>query len=455
MGVADVVVVVFAALLIAALVWFFFGPRRARMARLEGGVQRVEVTVHGGYSPSVIKVRQGVPVELVFDRQESGECTSRVVFPDLRVSAGLPAYARTTVRLRPGQAGSFGFACGMNMIHGTLLVEPADGSSATEVTPDGGREGAAATAAGAAGGVGAAGAEAEAAEAAERRQEIADLTSRVAVGAVLTLPVLFAVMADSLFNAGWVPGWLLNHWLQLALITPVMLYTGWPIHSTGWLTLTHRGADMNSLITLGTTAAYGYSLLVTLAPGLFPQDVRGVYFEAVGVILTLILLGRLLEARAKAGTGEAIRALLGLQARTARVVRDGAETEIPVEDVAVGDEVVIRPGEKVPVDAVVLSGASAVDESMVTGEPMPVSKRAGDTVIGATVNGTGSLRVRANRVGADTMLAQIIRLVQQAQRPRLPSSGSPTRSPPTSCPPSSPSRSPPSPSGTPSDRLRP
>ncbi|MET8747739.1 heavy metal translocating P-type ATPase [Streptomyces sp. NPDC004728] len=420
MGVADVVVVVFAAVLIAGLGWFFFGPRRARTARLEGGVQRVEVTVRGGYSPDVIRVRQGVPVEVVFDRQESGECTSRVVFPDLRVSAGLPAYSRTTVRLRPPDVGSLGFACGMNMIHGTLIVEPADGPGATEATPDsGGRDAAAAAAAGSASG-GGTGAEAEAAEAAERRAEIDDLTRRVAVGAVLTLPVLFAVMARELFGADWVPGWMLNHWLQLALITPVMFYTGRPIHSTGWLTLKHRGADMNSLITLGTTAAYGYSLLVTLAPGLLPQDVREVYFEAVGVILTLILLGRLLEARAKAGTGEAIRALLGLQARTARVVRDGAETEIPVEDVTVGDEVVIRPGEKVPVDAVVLSGSSALDESMVTGEPMPATKRAGDTVIGATVNGTGSLRVRASKVGADTMLAQIIRMVQQAQASKAP-----------------------------------
>ncbi|MCX5275393.1 heavy metal translocating P-type ATPase [Streptomyces virginiae] len=421
MGFADVIVVLSAAVLIAGLGWFFFGPRRARAAHLEGGVQRVDVTVRGGYSPDVIRVRQGIPVELVFDRQESGECTNRVVFPDLRVSAGLPAFTRTTVRVSPDQAGSFGFACGMNMIHGTLLVEPADGSGITEVTPDGdGTETSAAATEAEHRGGGGTGAEAEAAEAAERRAEITDLTRRVAVGAVLTAPVLFAVMAHELFGADWVPEWMLGHWLQLALITPVMFYTGWPIHSTGWLTLRHRSADMNSLITLGTTAAYGYSLIVTLAPSLLPEDLREVYFEAVGVILTLILLGRLLEARAKAGTGEAIRALLGLQARTARVIRDGTETEIPVEDVAVGDEVLIRPGEKIPVDSEVLSGSSAVDESMVTGEPMPVTKRAGDTVIGATVNATGSLRVRASKVGADTMLAQIIRLVQQAQASKAP-----------------------------------
>lgn len=424
MGAVDIFVVLASAVLVAFLGWYFFGPRRAGAARLEGGVQRVEVTVRGGYSPDVIKVRQGTPVELVFDRQEAGECTSRVVFPDLRVGAGLPAHTRTTVRLSPDRPGSFGFACGMNMIHGTLLVEPAEGpappagdSSGTTTAPP---PAPAASTGGPPSGEERTAAEAEAADAAERQAEINDLTRRVLTGAMLTAPVLFAVMTHEVFGADWVPGWMLNHWLQLALITPVMFYTGWPIHVTGWLTLRHRAADMNSLITLGTSAAYGYSLLVTLAPGLLPEDLREVYYEAVGVILTLILLGRLLEARAKAGTGEAIRALLGLQARTARVVRDGAESEIPIEDVVVGDEIVIRPGEKIPVDSEVLSGSSAVDESMVTGEPMPVTKHAGDTVIGATVNGTGSLRVRAAKVGSDTMLAQIIRLVQQAQASKAP-----------------------------------
>ncbi|MFC5803073.1 heavy metal translocating P-type ATPase [Streptomyces formicae] len=416
MGIAEIVVVAAAVALIAALGRFFFGPRRVGTARMEDGVQRIEITVRGGYSPDLVRVRQGVPAELVFDRRESGECTNRVLFPDLRINALLPAYARTTVRFHPADAGTFAFACGMNMIRGTLQVEPdgpyGEAAAAGRPVPAAGAERPPPGEASAA--------EAEAADAAERRAEIRDLARRVAVGAVLTLPVLFAVMAHELFGAGWVPGWMLNHWVQLALITPVMFYTGWPVHETGWLTLRHRGADMNSLITLGTSAAYGYSLLVTLAPRLLPEEVREVYFEAVGVILTLILLGRLLEARAKAGTGEAIRALLGLQARTARVVRDGAEAEIPVEDVVVGDEIAIRPGEKIPVDSHVVAGSSAVDESMVTGEPMPVTKRAGDTVIGATVNTTGSLRVRASKVGADTMLAQIIRLVQQAQASKAP-----------------------------------
>jgi Cu+-exporting ATPase len=411
MGANDIAVLVVAAAFVVGLGWYFFGPRRSRAARLGDGVQRVEVTVRGGYRPDRIRVRRGVPLELVFDRQESGDCTSRVVFPDLGVNAALPAFTRTTVRVDPARAGTFGFACGMNMIHGTLDVDAADGQG------DDARAGATtppiSSPAGSA-------AEEEAAQARERRAEIADLTRRVLVGTILTLPVLVAVMAHEVFGADWVPGVLLEHWVQFALITPVMLYTGWPVHRTGWLTLAHRGADMNSLITLGTVAAYGYSLIVTLAPWLLPADVREVYYEAVGVILTLILLGRLLEARAKAGTGEAIRALLGLQARTARVVRAGVETEIGVDEVVVGDEVVIRPGEKIPVDATVLSGGSAVDESMVTGEPMPVTKHEGDVVIGATINGTGSLRVRAAKVGADTLLAQIIAMVRQAQASKAP-----------------------------------
>jgi P-type Cu+ transporter len=414
MNVADVSVLLAAVVAVGGLGWFFFGPRRARSAQLEGGVQRAVVTVRGGYSPEVIRLRQGVSAQLVFDRQESGDCTSRVVFPDFQVSAVLPAYQRTTVRLTPARAGTFGFACGMNMVHGTLVVDSAGQPVADGQAP---------VVAQAAAETAADGIEAVAGgdtEAAERQAEIADLARRVVVGAVLTAPVLFAVMAHEAFGAAWVPGLLLDHWVQLALITPVMFYTGWPIHRTGWLALAHRSADMNSLITLGTTAAYGYSLLVTAAPGLFPADVREVYFEAVGVILTLILLGRLIETRAKAGTGQAIRELLGLQARTARVVRDGTEIEIPVGQVVVGDEVAIRPGEKIPVDAVVVSGSSAVDESMVTGEPIPATKQAGDTVIGATINTTGSLRVRAAKVGANTMLAQIIKLVRQAQASRAP-----------------------------------
>jgi P-type Cu+ transporter len=201
---------------------------------------------------------------------------------------------------------------------------------------------------------------------------------------------------------------------------PLFAYTGWPIHRTGWLGLAHRSPDMNSLVTVGATAAFVYSLVVTLAPSLAPVKLRGVYYEEVGFILTLILVGRLLEARAKAGTGEAIRALLGLRARTARVVRGGTEAELPIDEVIPGDVVLVRPGEKIPVDGQVTEGHSVVDESMLTGEPVPAEKSAGDEVTGATVNGTGSLRIRATKVGAESALAQIIDMVRRAQASRPP-----------------------------------
>jgi Cu+-exporting ATPase len=499
--VAEILVSLGGVALIAALAWFFFGPRAVHGAELRRGVQEIEVTVKGGYSPNLIRAREGVPLRLVFDRQESGDCTSRVVFPDFGVSRSLAPFARTTVEFTPKRSGEFGFACGMNMVHGTLLV----GSEGAATNGDASGNGAAAAPRAVAeavgvgptrevaqpeevelalkpGGIscascvgtiesallalpgvdraavnmgtervtvdydpeqldvgrlteaiadagyellgdGRAGKQLEEdgdAEATARHAEIADLSRRVAVGAVLTAPVLFAVMASDVFGASWVPGFLLDHWVQLALIAPVMLYTGWPIHRTGWLSLRHRSADMNTLIAIGSTAAFAYSLFVTLLPALLPSELRNVYYEAVGTILTLILLGRLLEVRAKAGTGEAIRELIGLQAKTARVIRDGAELEILVEEVAPGDVVAVRPGEKVPVDGELIEGRSSVDESMVTGESLPVAKEAGDQVIGATINQTGAFRFRATSVGRETMLAQIIRLVQQAQGSKAP-----------------------------------
>lgn len=412
MSADQIGVLIGACALITGLAWFFFGPRKAQPAELRGGVQEIGITVKGGYSPDLIRVRQGVPVRLVFDRQESGDCTSRVLFPDFALTTSLPAFGKTTVEFTPDRAGRFDFACGMSMVHGTLLVEP--GATDGAAAPSGVTAEAAVPPATVPGEIGTG-----EAEAAERQAEIRDLSRRVLAGAVLSAPVVLAVMLHEFLGAD-VPDLLLNPWFQLALITPVMFYTGWPIHRTGWLALRTRSAEMNTLITLGTCAAYGYSLLVTVAPGLLPAGVREVYYEAVGVILTLILLGRLFEAKAKAGTGQAIRELLGLQAKTARVVRDGTEREIPVEDVVAGDVVVVRPGEKVPVDGVIVDGRSTLDESMVTGESIPVAKSVGDDAIGATVNQTGAFRLRATNVGADTMLAQIIRLVQQAQASRAP-----------------------------------
>ena len=412
MNLADVAVFAAGLVLTAVLGGFFFGPKKARSADLVGNVQEVKVTVKGGYSPDVVRVRQGVPLRLVFDRQESGECTSHVVFPDFALNRSLPAFTQTTVEVLPDRTGDFGFACGMNMVHGRLIVESnangRDGASAvaTEVESPGSG----------AGGVEDPEQLTEDHETAERKAEISDLTRRVAAGALLTAPVLFAVMAGDVVPVGI----LANHLVQLVLIAPVMFYSGWPVHRTGWLSLAHRQAEMNALITLGTSAAFGYSLMVTLAPAILPSGLRDVYFEAVGVIITLILLGRLFEARAKAGTGEAIRNLIGLQPRTARVVRKGIETDLPVQGLVEGDVVIVRPGEKIPVDGEVVDGQSSVDESMVTGEPMPVTKRTGDTVIGATINGNGAFRFRATRVGRDTMLFQIIKLVQQAQGSKAP-----------------------------------
>ena len=406
MNSTDIAVIAGAVIASLGLLWFFFGSRiPAHVAERADDVQKVTVVLSGGYDPQRIQAVAGIPLQIDFDRRESGDCTSRVVFPELGISRSLPAYEHTTVEFVPQQVGEFGFSCAMNMIHGTLTVLPGDAASVVLDAEQGDPVDVAAT---------------EAQERESTRAEVRHLTRLVGIAALLTAPVFVAVMAHEVFRATWVPSLLLDRWWQLALITPVMTYVGWPVHRTGWLALRHRAADMNTLITLGTSAAFGYSLLVTVAPALFPLHVRDVYYEAVGVILTLILLGRLLEAKAKAGTGEAIRALLGLQARTARVERSGLEVEIAVEDVLVGDVVIVRPGEKIPVDGEIVNGRSTIDESMVTGESLPVGKEQGDAVIGATINQTGTFRMTAARVGRDTVLAQIVRMVQRAQASKAP-----------------------------------
>jgi Cu+-exporting ATPase len=215
-------------------------------------------------------------------------------------------------------------------------------------------------------------------------------------------------------------------WIQLVLSTPVVLWAGWPFFDRMWASLKTRNLNMFTLIGLGVGAGYGYSLVAAIFPGIFPQSLRTmdgmvpVYFEASAVITTLVLLGQVLELRARAATGKAIRSLLGLVPKTARRVSGGDEEDIPLTHVHVGDILRIRPGEKIPVDGVVVEGRSAVDESMITGEPVPVEKSDGDKVTGATVNGTGALLMRAERVGRDTMLSQIVRMVAAAQRSRAP-----------------------------------
>ena len=499
MSVAEIAVSLAGLAIIGFLAWYFFGPKKATSAEVKGKVQEIVITVKGGYSPDLLRVKKDIPLRLIFDRQEAGECSSRIVFPDFQVSKTLPPFTKTTLEFVPDKVGQFGFACGMNMLHGTLIVEedeegakpsslegpqattPAEPAQAVGVGPTlsvaepeevefnivsagvncptctinietvlrdlkGVDDVQANFGAGRvtvkydpglitpeqmrklieSGGYkverrGERGAtETQDKEAEDRRAEQRDLTRRLVVGAVLTAPVFIAMMLSEFFNFDWIPDLLLNHWFQLALITPVMFYTGWPIHRTGWLTLRHRTADMNTLITVGTIAAFGYSLVATAAPDLLPEDLQKVYYESVGVILTLIMLGRLLESVAKGGTGEALRHLIGLQAKTARVIREGVEADIPIENVEIGDVVVMRPGEKIPVDGNILEGNSTVDESMVTGESLPVSKGPGDAVIGATMNQTGAFRLTATKVGRDTMLSQIIKLVEQAQGSKAP-----------------------------------
>jgi P-type Cu+ transporter len=256
------------------------------------------------------------------------------------------------------------------------------------------------------------------AAAAEENPELADMTRRFWVSLVLTAPLLVIAMAELL------PG---HPLIQLALATPVVLWGGAPFFARGWRSLRTRRLNMFTLIALGTGAAWTYSIAAALAPGIFPDSFRGthgevaVYFEAAATIVTLVLLGQVLELRARSQTGAAIRALLGLAPKAARrVSEDGGEQDVPLDEIRIGDRLRVRPGEKVPVDGVVLEGRSSVDESMITGESMPVTKEAGDRVTGATVNGTGALLMRAERVGAETLLARIVAMVAEAQRSRAP-----------------------------------
>ena len=258
--------------------------------------------------------------------------------------------------------------------------------------------------------------------------ELEDMTRRFRVSAALTAPTLLIAMSEFLpGNLGAIVPAAATNWIQLALATPVVLWGGWPFFVRGWQSVVNRSLNMFTLIALGVGVAYVFSLVATIAPDLFPHSFRmhhgqvGVYFEAAAVIVTLVLLGQVMELRARSQTGAAIRALLGLAPKTARRLHDdGTEEDIPLDQVRVGDRLRVRPGEKVPVDGTVVEGRSAIDEAMVTGEPIPVEKAAGDKVIGATVNGTGSLVIRAERVGADTLLARIVNMVAEAQRSRAP-----------------------------------
>ena len=264
--------------------------------------------------------------------------------------------------------------------------------------------------------------------AAEEREnpELVDMRRRFRVSVVLTVPILLVAMAEFIPGTPSL-GARNGQWFEFVLATPVVLWGGWPFFVRGWNSVVQRSLNMFTLIGLGVAVAYVYSLFALFAPGIFPAAFReasgavGVYFEPAAVIVTLVLLGQVLELNARSRTNSAIRALLGLAPKTARrVSADGSEVDVPLDSVVAGDRLRVRPGEKIPVDGVVEDGASAVDEAMVTGEPIPVEKKAGDRVIGATVNGTGTLVMRAERVGAETLLAQIVRMVSEAQRSRAP-----------------------------------
>jgi Cu+-exporting ATPase len=263
----------------------------------------------------------------------------------------------------------------------------------------------------------------------QENPELRDMTRRLWVSALLSVPLFLIAMVPHL---GWNPFATLASprtlgWIELILATPVVLWGGWPFFVRGWYSLVHRSLNMFTLIALGVGVAYVYSVVARLAPDLFPPSFRdehgqvGNYFEAAAVIVTLVLFGQVLELRARSRTGSAIKALLGLAPKTARRFQDGGiEEDVPLDQIQPGDRLRVRPGEKVPVDGVVLEGSSAVDESMVTGESIPVEKRPGVRVVGATVNGTGTLVMRAERVGSETLLAQIVRMVGEAQRSRAP-----------------------------------
>jgi heavy metal translocating P-type ATPase len=256
--------------------------------------------------------------------------------------------------------------------------------------------------------------------------ELIDMSRRFWLGAALALPVLALEMGRHLLGIDQLlpPAW--NGWLQFLLATPVVLWAGWPFFARGWASLQTRNLNMFTLIALGTGVAWIYSVVALFAPSLFPPEFRdahglvAVYFEAAAVITVLVLLGQVLELQARERTGGAIRALLDMAPKTARRLRDGVEEEVGLDQIVVGDRLRVRPGEKVPVDAVVVDGRSTIDESMVTGESMPVTRETGARVIGGTLNQTGALVIEADRVGADTMLSRIVHMVAEAQRSRAP-----------------------------------
>jgi Cu+-exporting ATPase len=354
----DFTILILAAGLIAGILWFFFRGRRDTPANNAA-------------------VAAGARADLAIGGMTCAACVARVEKAALRV----PGVSSAVVNLLANQ--------------GAFLYDP--GQASPEAIAK------------AIGKIGFDAAPLATAKEADKGAEERKLARRFAISAVLTVPLVIGAMTMTL-----------PPWVQLILCTPVLFWAGWGFFKGAWASLRGRGADMNTLIAIGTGAAYAYSTVVTVRTLGQTHHMPEVYFETAAVIVTLILLGRTLEARAKGKTGAAIEKLLGLQPRTARIVRDGDEVDIPIEQVRVGDLLRVRPGERVPVDGTVVEGVSAVDESMITGESIPAEKGVGDTVIGGTLNSRGTFVFKATRVGAETALARIVALVRQAQSSRAP-----------------------------------
>lgn len=374
MTAVDYAVAAAGAVMIVFVLWFFFGQKAGRQAALTESAEAPQSTTSefalgGIHCPSCT-----IAIEKVLRRTEGVQ----------NVSTNLEA-ARATVSYDPT-------VCTPDKICEQVRKL---GYTATEITEEPQATDEAAT---------------------DAAREARDLKVRVAVSAALTIPVLvFGMVLEAMPPSPLA-------YVQFALTGVILFWAGWRIMRSAWGSIANRASDMNVLIAIGTLSAFIYSAVATFAPGLFIRfgAEPHVYYEVAAVIITLILLGKLLEARARSHTSDAIQRLLSLQARTARVIRDGREEDIPIEEVRVGDLIIVRPGEKIPVDGVVREGASAVDESMISGESIPVDKQPGDSAIGATINKTGSFTFEATRVGRDTVLARIVELVRRAQATKAP-----------------------------------
>jgi Cu+-exporting ATPase len=468
--------------LVGVNLFFFGGKKKGRVAEQKGAYQEVRVRVQGGYHPSRVRVRAGVPVRMVFDRREKDPCTEKVVVDALGVSADLPAFKKTVMKFTPEHPGNYDISCQMGVVHGRLVVEK--GASAPS-GPGGGVSAEPAerrislrirgmhcascvvnveTALKEVPGVVAASVnlplekavvtvkegelrvadlmkaveeagyeavpesesasgEASPLKAREREEQGAarDLLLRLVTAAIFSSLVVIGSLPDMLHGrVSWRIEWLHSPVTQFLLTLPVQFWAGLPFLRGMMAAFARRWADMNTLIGVGTMSAFLYSAVVTFAPSVIPQELRHVYYDGAGVIITLILLGRYLEARAKKHSGAALRKLMSLQPGTARRLSEDREEDVPIQEVHPGDVLVVRPGERIPTDGEVVEGWSAVDESLVTGEFAPVDKTVGDKVIGGTLNQSGALVIRATRVGKETLLAHIIRTVEMAQASRAP-----------------------------------